>query len=104
MTTVYNNSKRSPTLKAEIIEPILLLCISGISIYELSFEIQRILPLPYNTLKKYLFYLVSYELVSYAGQSHVYITEVGGLDLLHMIYKEKKMSSVNSEDIVITIE
>jgi hypothetical protein len=36
--------------------------------------------------------------------SHVYITEVGGLDLLHMIYKEKEMAMVDSEDIVITIE
>jgi hypothetical protein len=98
------NNKRSPKLKAIVIEPILLFCINGASIYELSFEIQRILPLPYKALKTNLFYLVSYELVSYNGQRQLYITEDGGLDLLYKINREKKMTMVDIEDIVITIE
>jgi predicted transcriptional regulator len=99
-----NNNIRSPELKASIIEPILLHCINGVSICELSCEIQRLLPLPYNTLKKYLFYLVSYELISYNGQRQVYVTEDGGLDLLHKINREKRDTMVNNEDIIITIE
>ena len=103
MTFLFSNN-RSPKLKASIIEPILLLCINGISIYELSFEIQRILPLPYNALKKYLFYLVSCELLSYSGQRQIYVTEDGGLELLYKIHQEKQKTLVTSEDITITIE
>jgi predicted transcriptional regulator len=102
MTFLYSN-KRSPKLKASIIEPILLLCINGISIYELPTEIQKIMPLPCKTLKKYLFYLISYELLSYDGQRQRYMTEDGGLDLLYKIHQEKNTFAI-SEDITITIE
>jgi hypothetical protein len=101
--TLLCNNKKSPKLKASIIEPILLLCINGISLYELPIEIQGISPLPCKTLKKYLFYLVSYELVSYNGQRQIYATEDGGLDLLYKIHQEKQKTST-SEDITITIE
>jgi|SRR4051794_7348998 hypothetical protein len=103
MTFLFSN-KRSPKLKACIIEPILLLCINGISIYELPIEIQGMSPLPCKTLKKYLFYLVSCELLSYDGQRQIYITKDGGLDLLHKIHQEKQKTLVTSEDITITIE
>ena len=103
MTFLFSN-KRSPKLKASIIEPILLLCINGISIYELPTEIQELSQLPSKTLKKYLFYLVSCELVSYNGQRQLYVTEDGGLDLLHKIHQEKQTICATSEDITITIE
>jgi predicted transcriptional regulator len=99
-----NNNLKSPKLQAAIVEPILLFCIDGISVCELSFEMQRILSLQYKVLKKYLFYLINYELISYDGQSQVYITEDGGYDLLKTISKEKKIVMANSEDIVITLE
>ena len=103
MTFLYCN-KNSPKLKAYIIEPILLLCINGISIYELPIEIQRMVPLPCKTLKKYLFYLISYELLSYDGQRQIYMTEDGGLDLLYKIHQEKQNTLAISEDITITLE
>ncbi len=99
-----NYDIKSPKLQAVIVEPILLSCINGVSICQLSFEIQSMLPLPYLVLKKYLFNLINYELVSYNGQKQVYKTEDGGFDLLYMINKEKKMTTVDGEDIVITIE
>ncbi len=103
-TKSNNNSKKSPTLQAAIVEPILMACLEECSVCELSCKIQTILPLPYSLLKKYLFYLINYDLLSYNGQRQVYIIEEGGLDLLHMINKEKKTAMVDSEDIVITIE
>jgi predicted transcriptional regulator len=105
MTFLYSN-KNSPKLKASIIEPILLLCINGISIYELPNEIQRMvsLPLPCKIIKKYLFYLISYGLISYKGQRQIYITEDGGLDLLYRIHQEKQNTFAISEDITITLE
>ncbi|HZH38868.1 MAG TPA: hypothetical protein VEX17_02265 [Bacillales bacterium] len=105
MSTTHHSSLKSPKLKAAILEHILLSCISGISIGELLFEMQRTLPLlSHKTLKKYLFYLINYELVSYNGQRKLYLTEDGGLDLLQMINREKKTAMVDSEDIVVTIE
>jgi hypothetical protein len=95
---------KSPKLKAVIVESILVYCLDGASICELSFEIQRIMPLPYNSLKKYLFYLISYEILSYDGQRQVYVMEDGGYDLLDTISREKRKTMINSEDIVITIE
>ena len=66
---------------------------------------QRTLPLLSNKIpKKYLYYLINYELVSYNRQRKSYLTEDEGLDLLQMINKEKKTAMVDSEDIVITIE
>jgi hypothetical protein len=102
--TNSNNDIKSPKLQGFIVEYILLSCINGVSICEISFEMQRILPFPYKTLKKYLFYLVNYELLLYDGQKQVYVTEDGGFDLLDKINREKKMAKVNSYDIVITTE
>ena len=103
MTFLFGN-KSSPKLKASIIEPLLLLCINGISIYELPTEIQGMSPLPCKTLKKYLFYLISCELLSYSGKRQIYVTEDGGLDLLYKIHQEKQNTLATSEDITITIE
>jgi len=43
-----SNNKRSPKLKASVIEHILLICMNGVSTNELFFEIQEILPVPYK--------------------------------------------------------
>ena len=67
-------------------------------------EIQRLIPLPYDVLKKYLFFLINYDLLSYNGKSQVYLTEEWGFDMLDAINREKRISKVNSKDIVITIE
>jgi hypothetical protein len=95
---------KSPKLKAMIVESILIYCVNGASISELVLEMQRIMPLPYDSLKKYLFYLISYEILSYDGQRQVYVIEDGGYDLLDTINREKRKTMVNSEDIMITIE
>ena len=61
-------------------------------------------PLSCKILKRYLFYLISYGLVSYNGQRQVYKTEDGGLDLLYEIHQEKQNTLATSEDLTITIE
>jgi hypothetical protein len=106
LSSSKNNLKnmKSPKLKAIIVESILVYCIDGVSICELLLEIQRIMPLPYKAVKKYLFYLINYEILSYDGQRQVYVMEDGGYDLLDTINREKRKIMVNSEDIMITIE
>ncbi len=58
-STNSNYNIKSPKLKAAIVEPILIFCIHGTSICELSFDIQRIISLPYKALKKYCLALLT---------------------------------------------
>ena len=110
---INNNNfiKKSPKLKTAIVENILeLLYLKDLTISELLFELQKRLDyLPstsssYKSLKKYLVYLVDYELILYDGQRQVYTIEYNGLDLLNWISKEKNGLLGNTEDITITIE
>ena len=55
-------------------------------------------------LRKFLVYLVDYDLILYDGQRQVYTIEDNGLDLLNWISKEKKRLMADNEDITITIE
>ncbi len=96
---------KSPKLQGSIIETILrLLTFKELSIFDLTFEIQEKMPLPYRTLKKYLVYLIEYDLISYSGKTQFYSIEYGGYDLLDKIISEKKIAIINNEDILITIE
>lgn len=102
--TNSNKSLKSPEFQAVIVEAILQSCISGSYIYELIDVIERIIPSPYNILRKYLFHLINYELISYDGQKQIYTIEDKGLDLMDWIKREKIIMAVSSEDIIITIE
>ena len=93
----YGKAMKTPSLKAAIVETILLCCINGISISDLECEMQKTTPLSTNNLKKYLLYLVDYHIVSYNGQRHVYAIEHDGFDLLDMMMKEKRVMNTNMD-------
>jgi predicted transcriptional regulator len=101
---------KSPRLKGEIVETILLSLLlhprQKMSVSELLFQTNRKLHLAsYRIVKKYFVYLADYELISYNGQNHVYQIEDNGIDLLYWIVKEKKRLMISdSKDITITIE
>jgi hypothetical protein len=86
-----------------VIEPILLICINGVSIYEIKFEMQEILPVPYKILKKYFFILLAMDFYHIMVKDNS-VTEDGGLDLLYKIHKEKQNTYAHYEDFTITIE
>src|SRR3954463_9475322 len=78
---------KSPKLKSVIVENVLeLLYKKDFTISELLFELQRRLSYPqsfsYKSLRKYLVYLVDYDLILYDGQRQVYTIEYNGLELL----------------------
>ncbi len=100
----HGKAMRTPGLKAAVVEPILVCCINGISINDLEREMQKTMPLSSNNLKKYLLYLVDYQIISYNGQRRVYTIEHDGFDLLDMIMKEKSVMKANMEDLIITRE
>jgi hypothetical protein len=100
MRSIDNNSHvKLYKLKGRIVEDILLYCMNYASILELSFELQRILPLPFSSIKTYLFYLIDYGFISYNGQKQMLLTEKKRFELLLEISKKKKIEMVNSEDI-----
>src|SRR3954454_24435078 len=106
---INNNNNfiiKSPKLKSVIVENVLImLYLKDFAISELLSELQRRLPLfSYKSLRKYLVYLVDYELILYDGQRQVYTIEYNGLDLLNWISKEKKKLLFDSKEITITIE
>ena len=72
----------------DIVEYILLLCS-----WEATFDDLMqltISPLP-TILKKYLFYLIEYDLISYNGQKQVYLIKDRGLEILSRIIMENKI-------------
>jgi hypothetical protein len=95
---------RSPALKAAFVEPILTCCIHGVSINDLECEMQKITLISHNNLKKYLFFVVDYRIISHHGQRQVYTIEHDGYDLLDVIMKEKRMMRADMDDLVITLE
>jgi len=99
---------KSPKLKSVIVANVLeLLYLKDFTISELLSELQRrlhYLSFFYKSLRKYLVYLVDYDLILYDGQRQVYTIEYNGLDLLNWISKEKKRLLADTEDITITME
>jgi len=94
---------QSPKLQGFIVEPILMLCIDGSSFYEIASSLGESLLISSNMIKRYLFFLINYDLVSYNGQKRVFTIEIGGIKILSLIDNEKK-EKTRIEDIVITIE
>jgi predicted transcriptional regulator len=104
MSISHNKDIKSPELEASIVEPLLTICIEGLSIFEISWKIQTIMLLPYFIIKRYLFYLIDYEVMRYDGQKQIFTTTYEGHNLLDMIDKEKKQENNNINDITITFE
>jgi hypothetical protein len=67
MSVTYIKDSKSPVLEAAVIETILLSCINKVSIYILALAIQKIISISISNLKRYLFYLIDYELCIIQG-------------------------------------
>ena len=102
----FDNSRQleEPPLVVAIVEPILEGCVSEASLLELTCAVQRLLPTPYDMLKKYLFYLIEYDMVAYRGQKGAFVITYNGLSLLFEIKREKAMVKSDSYDLVISLE
>jgi hypothetical protein len=71
----------------DIVEYILLLCAGETTFDDLM---QLMISSSPTILKKYLFYLIDYDLISYSGQKQVYLMKDKGLELLSRIMTENK--------------
>ena len=70
----------------DILEYILLFA-GEVTFYDLM---QLMISSSPTILKKYLFYLIDYDLISYSGQKQVYLIKDKGLELLSRIMMENK--------------
>jgi hypothetical protein len=70
----------------DIVEYILLLCAAEATFDDLM---QMMISSSATVLKKYLFYLIDYDLISYNGQKQVYLIKDKGLKVLSRIIENK---------------
>src|ERR671919_714620 len=95
----FDNSRQleEPPLVAAIVESILEACVSEASILELTCALQRLLPPASDTLKKYLFYLIEYDMVAYRGQKGAYVITYNGLSLYLKLREIKQWSNQTAQ-------
>lgn len=100
----YNNKKKSPNLHAAVVESILLSCTERYGFDELVTKIQKVLPLSRFSVKKYLFFLIDHELISYRGGEQIYCILEDGKELLNIIIEKKNQNQGTINGFVISIE
>jgi hypothetical protein len=69
----HDHTIKSQELEAIIVEQILAICVNGARFSELRDATQRVASFSRFILKKYLFHLIEYGIISYQGQSQVYV-------------------------------
>ena len=91
-------------MQAIIFQPILLICFRGSSIQKINLNIQRLLPISSELIKKYLFYLIEFGLIAYYGSNRSYITTDDGIKLLFEIEHKKVTERITTSDILLYLE
>ena len=86
-------ANQSPYLEAVFVEPILEVCNAQANFREIVYILRSILlpSLSDYSLKKYLFYLIDHDLIIYHGKEQIFVLTEGGVNLLYMIKREKKI-------------
>jgi len=87
---IYDKASPNPLqwTREDIVEYILLLLCAVETKFD---DLMRLMISSSPTiLKKYLFYLIDYDLISYSGQKRVYLIKDKGLELLSRIMMENK--------------
>ena len=88
-------------IKGIIVEQILVVCVNRTRFNELFDTILTIASFPRYILKKYLFHLIEYSIISYQGKNQVYVITRTGLELLSIVNREKRTTQLDFKDIVV---
>ena len=91
-------------MQAVIFQPILLLCLKGSPLHNIYLNIQGILPISDELIKKYLFYLIEYGLISYNGKDRSYFSSDAGVNLLFKIERKKLTEKITTSEILLYLE
>jgi Tfp pilus assembly ATPase PilU len=100
----HEKTKNILVMEAVIFQPILLICLRGSSIQRINLNIQRLLPISSELIKKYLFYLIEYGLISYDGSSRSYFSSNEGITLLVKIERKKVTEKLTTSDLLLYLE
>ncbi len=105
MNAESNNKKKSCIyLKVSIVEPILLSCIDEPSFLDIFSYLQRVIPTTEVVVKEYLFHLINSSFIKYVGAKKIYLICENGIDLLNVIYTQRKGKAVDYTDLIIKVE
>ena len=91
-------------MQAVIFQPMLLLCLKGSPIQSIYLNVQKLLPISDELIKKYLFYLIEYGLISYNGNNHSYFSSDAGVNLLTKIERKKLTEKITTSEILLYLE
>lgn len=91
-------------MQAVIFQPILLVCLKGSSIQSIYCNIQRLLSISDELIKKYLFYLIEYGLITYNGNTNSYFSSDAGANLLFKIERKKLTEKITTSEILLYLE
>jgi Tfp pilus assembly ATPase PilU len=100
----HEKTKNILVMEAVIFQPILLICLRGSSIQRINLNIQRLLAISSELIKKYLFYLIEYGLISYDGSSRSYFSSNEGITLLVKIERKKVTEKLTTSDLLLYLE
>ncbi len=100
----HEKTKNILVMEAVIFQPILLICLRGSSIQRINLNIQRLLAISSELIKKYLFYLIEYGLISYDGSSRSYFSSNEGVTLLVKIERKKVTEKLTTSDLLLYLE
>ncbi len=105
MKVVKSNKENGKkiTMKAIIIQPILISCFQGITISNLVSTISMVMPIHSDLIKKYLFYMIEYNLLIYNGRKQLFTTSRDGVNLLLQIELMKATEKLDTSQIFLQV-
>ena len=93
-----------PELQTLIIEYIMYNSIAKVSFSDLLYKIQKKLPVSSFILKKCLYYLIEYGLLSYEGKTQKFVMTDEGFHLLFIINNDNINKKKNINEIIVTLD
>ncbi len=103
-SALTNKNANSVYLRVAITEPILLTCIDGAPFSDICLCVRKSIPAPELAVKNYLYHLINSFLISYKGMMKMFFITPRGLDMLEIIYYQRRRGVVNYSALTIKLE
>ncbi|MGE0388729.1 MAG: hypothetical protein DA329_06890 [Candidatus Nitrosocosmicus sp.] len=103
VATSDNKNGKKIIMKAVILQPILMSCFEGVTISNLCSTISRVISIDKDSIKKYLFYMIEFNLITYQGKIKSFFIANDGIELLLQIESMKSRENLNTNQIFLQI-
>ncbi|HKR74040.1 MAG TPA: hypothetical protein VJR94_08005 [Candidatus Nitrosocosmicus sp.] len=104
VATSDKKSGEKIVMKAVILQPILMSCFEGVTISHLYSTISSIISIDKEAVKKYLFYMIEFNLITYQGKIKSFFIANDGINLLLQIESMKSRESLNTNQIFLQVD